>query len=188
MSVYDFKVKTAGGLTKSLERYKGKVLLIVNTATKCGFTPQLDDLQKLQERYQEEGLQVLAFPSNQFDDQEPLNDGEITEFCALNYGVNFPVFKKIDVRDKGAHPLFTYLTSQQPYAGFNMNHPVSKMLVSIIDDKYPHYMSGDSIKWNFTKFLVDREGNVTARYESTAEPLEMEAQIKELLAQKEPVS
>ncbi|RFU60799.1 glutathione peroxidase [Peribacillus glennii] len=181
MSIFDYKVKTASGLTTSLEKYKGNVLLIVNTATKCGFTPQLTDLQKLQERYGERGFQIVAFPSNQFAEQEPLKDGEITEFCALNHGVNFPIFKKIDVRDDNAHPLYTYLTSQKPFEGFNMDHPVSKLLMSILKERHPHYLLGDSIKWNFTKFLINREGNVVNRFESTTEPFEMEPYIETLL-------
>ncbi|MBM7578009.1 glutathione peroxidase [Jeotgalibacillus terrae] len=181
MSVYDFKVKTSSGFTKSLDTYKGKLLLIVNTATKCGFTPQLEDLQKLQERYEDQGLQIIGFPSNQFAEQEPLKDGEITEFCAMNYGVNFPIFKKIDVRDQDASPLFTYLAEQKPFQGFDMTHPTSKLLVSIINERFPHYMSGDSIKWNFTKFLIDRDGQVIGRFESTSEPIDMETQIKAAL-------
>ncbi|QKS69781.1 glutathione peroxidase [Paenalkalicoccus suaedae] len=181
MSVHEFSVKTASGLTTRLSRYEGKVLLIVNTATKCGFTPQLGDLQRLQERYKEQGFQVLGFPSNQFDDQEPLKDGEITEFCALNHGVNFPIFKKIDVRDESAHPLFTYLASQKPFEGFDERHPVAKLLLSILHDRYTHYLPGDSIKWNFTKFLIDGDGNVIKRYESTAEPIDIEADIEKLL-------
>ncbi|SDJ51046.1 glutathione peroxidase [Salimicrobium halophilum] len=182
MSVHEYKVKTSSGFTANLEKYKGKVLLIVNTATKCGFTPQLEDLQKIQERYQEEGLQILGFPSNQFAEQEPREDGEITKFCAMNFGVNFPIFKKIDVRDQEADPLFTYLASQKPFQGFNMEHPTSKLLTSIINDRYPHYMEGDSIKWNFTKFLVDREGNVLERFESTTEPWDMDEDIQKALA------
>ncbi|TFE00519.1 glutathione peroxidase [Jeotgalibacillus salarius] len=178
MTIYDFKVKTSSGFTKSLDSYQGKLLLIVNTATKCGFTPQLEDLQKLQERYEEQGLQILGFPSNQFAEQEPLNDGEITQFCSMNYGVNFPIFKKINVRDQDASPLFNYLTEQIPFQGFDMTHPTSKLLVSIINERFPHYMSGDSIKWNFTKFLVDRDGRVIERFESTTEPFDMEEKIK----------
>jgi glutathione peroxidase len=181
MSVYDFQVKTASGLTTSLERYKGKVLLIVNTATKCRFTSQLNELQKLQEKYEDKGFQLVAFPSNQFDSQEPLKDGEIAEFCAINYGVNFPIFKKINVRDEDVHPLFTYLTEKKPFMGFNMELPVSKLVVSIINEKFPHYLIGNSIKWNFTKFLIDREGNVVERFESTVEPFEIESVIEKLL-------
>ena len=181
MTIYDYKVKTASGLTTSLEKYRGKVLLIVNTATKCGFTPQLTDLQKLQDKYGEKGFQIVAFPSNQFAEQEPLNDSEITEFCAINHGVNFPILKKIDIRDENAHPLFTYLTEQKAFNGFNMSHPVSKLLMAILNENYPHYLIGDSIKWNFTKFLIDREGNVIERFESTAEPFEMEPSIEKLL-------
>ncbi|MCA0970231.1 glutathione peroxidase [Halobacillus litoralis] len=182
MSVYDFKVKTASGLTTGLNRYEGKVMLIVNTATKCGFTPQLEDLQKLQGKYESQGLQILGFPSNQFADQEPLKDGEITEFCALNFGVNFPILKKIDVRDADASPLFTYLAEQKPFEGFDHNHPTSKLLLAILNERYPHYLEGNSIKWNFTKFLIDREGEVIKRFESTTEPLDMEEEIELALA------
>ncbi|AOM84379.1 glutathione peroxidase [Salisediminibacterium beveridgei] len=183
MSVYDYKVKTSSGLTAKLERYKGKVLVLVNTATKCGFTPQLEDLQKLQDKYGDQGLQILGFPSNQFDGQEPLADGEITEFCSLNHGVNFPLFKKIDVRGETADPLYQYLTDEQPFKGFDMNHPTAKLMVSIIESKHPEYLYGNGIKWNFTKFLVDREGHVTARFEPTSEPFDMETSIQELLKQ-----
>ncbi|CAM3872632.1 glutathione peroxidase [Alkalicoccus chagannorensis] len=188
MSVYDYKVKTSSGLTAKLERYKGQVLILVNTATKCGFTPQLDDLQKLQDKYGEQGLQVLGFPSNQFDGQEPLGDGEITEFCSLNHGVNFPLFKKMDVRGDEAHPLYRYLTSEQPFRGFDMHHPTAKLMVSIIEDKHPEYLHDNGIKWNFTKFLVDREGQVTARFEPTSEPLDMESDIQALLEHKAAVT
>lgn len=181
MTIFDYKIKTASGLTTSLEKYKGKVMLIVNTATKCGFTPQLTDLQKLQDKYGEKGFQVIGFPSNQFAEQEPLKDGEITEFCALNHGVTFPIYKKIDVRDETAHPLFTYLTSEQPFQGFDMEHPVSKLLLSMLNDRYPHYLHGDSVKWNFTKFLTDREGNVINRFESTTEPTDIESYIESIL-------
>lgn len=183
MSIYDFKVKTSSGLNAPLSRYEGKVLLIVNTATKCGFTPQLDDLQKLQDQYGEQGLQILGFPSNQFDNQEPLGDGEITEFCSLNYGVNFPLFKKIDVRGEDAHPLFQYLTKTKPFNGFDMDHPTAKLMVSIIENKHPEYMLDDGIKWNFTKFLIDRNGEVTARFEPTVEPYDMKSEIEALLAE-----
>ncbi|WP_456276429.1 glutathione peroxidase [Bacillus sp. AK128] len=182
MSIYDFEIETPAGLKRTLSRYKGKVLLIVNTATKCGFTPQLEDLQKLQARYEAKGFTVLGFPSNQFAEQEPLADGAIEEFCSINYGVNFPIFKKIDVRDENAHPLFKYLSQQKSFGGFDMSHPVSKLLMEIINDRHPEYMTDNSsIKWNFTKFLIDREGNVMARYESTTEPIDFEKEIEALL-------
>lgn len=154
MSLYDYKVNTIKGTEASLADYKGKVLLVVNTASKCGFTSQYTDLQKLYEQYKDQGLEVLGFPSNQFGGQEPGSNEEISEFCQINYGVSFPLFEKIEVRDENKHPLFAYLTEQ---AG------------------------GNDIKWNFTKFLIDRDGQVVKRFESPITPLEIEPEIQALL-------
>lgn len=157
MSIYDFKVKTSSGEEKSLAEFKSKVLLIVNTASKCGFTPQYDGLQKLYEKYHERGLEILAFPCDQFAHQEPGTDEEIQTFCRVNYGVTFPVFAKIDVNGRTAHPLFVFLRSQK------------KGLL------------GDAIKWNFTKFLLDRDGNFIERFEPSTKPPELAPRIEELL-------
>jgi glutathione peroxidase len=157
MTVYDFNVKTASGIEKSLSEYRGKVLLIVNTASKCGFTPQYTELQQLHERYHEKGLEILAFPCDQFAHQEPGTDAEIQTFCQVNYGVTFPVFAKIKVNGRSAHPLFSYLRAQKK--GF----------------------LGNSIKWNFTKFLIDRNGNFIDRFESAITPSEISPQIERLL-------
>lgn len=157
MSISEYKVKTAYGEEQSLENYKGKVLLIVNTASKCGFTPQYEDLQKLHEQYHEKGLVVLAFPCDQFAHQEPGTDDEIQTFCKINYGVTFPVFCKIDVNGRSAHPLFKFLRSQKKY------------------------LLGDAIKWNFTKFLINREGNFVERFEPTVKPFEITPAIESLL-------
>lgn len=157
MTVYDFTVKTASGNDKPLSDYRGKVLLIVNTASKCGFTPQYTELQQLYERYHEKGLEILAFPCDQFAHQEPGSDAEIQTFCQVNYGVTFPVFAKINVNGRSAHPLFSYLRAQKK--GF----------------------LGNSIKWNFTKFLVDRNGNFIDRFESATTPLEISPLIEGLL-------
>ena len=154
MSLYDYKVNTIKGNEASLADYKGKVLLVVNTASKCGFTSQYTDLQKLYEQYKDQGLEVLGFPSNQFGGQEPGSNEEVSEFCQINYGVSFPLFEKIEVRDENKHPLFAYLTEQ---AG------------------------GNDIKWNFTKFLIDRDGQVVKRFESPIAPLEIEPEIQALL-------
>lgn len=183
MNIYDYKFQAAGmdGQLRSLEEFKGKVVLIVNTASKCGFTYQYEDLQKLYNRYQEKGLVILGFPSNHFDNQEPGNNEEIQSFCKLNYGVTFPMFEKLKVRDEGIHPIFKYLTSVKPFEGFNPFHPVTKLLLSIINDKAPELMFGDSIKWNFTKFLIDREGNVIHRFEATTDTINMEKDIEVLL-------
>ena len=144
-SIYDFKVKAIDGGEKSLADYRGEVLLVVNTATRCGFTPQLEGLEKLQRTYHGQGFEVLGFPCNQFGNQAPESDEEIHEACRLSYGVDFPAFAKIEVNGSGEDPLYTWLKSQKG---------------GIV---------GRDIKWNFTKFLVDREGNVVARFEPTAD-------------------
>ncbi|MED5020797.1 glutathione peroxidase [Paenibacillus chibensis] len=157
MSVYSFSAATTAGKELSLEDYKGKVLVIANTASQCGLTPQYGDLQKLYDRYREQGLEILGFPCNQFGGQEPGSSEEAASFCQLNYGVSFPVFAKIDVNGENAHPLFTYLKEQQPGDG-----------------------NGD-IQWNFTKFLVNRSGEVVARFEPKEAPETMTGAIEQLL-------
>ncbi|MBB6636943.1 glutathione peroxidase [Cohnella thailandensis] len=156
MSVYDYKVKTIRGTETTLGEYAGKVLLIVNTASKCGLTPQYEGLQKLYETYKDRGLVILGFPSNQFMGQEPDSEEKIEEFCTLNYGVTFPMFEKTEVIGDNAHPLFQYLTGQGPA------------------DEY-------DIKWNFAKFIVDREGNVVERIDPTVKPEEFESKLAALL-------
>jgi glutathione peroxidase len=158
-SVYDFSAKTIDGKTRRLADYRGKVLLIVNTASKCGFTPQYKGLEALHKQFGKNGFAVLGFPSNQFGAQEPGPESEIAEFCELNYGVTFPLFAKIDVNGDDAHPLYKYLTRAKP-----------------------GLLGSESIKWNFTKFLVDRDGNVIKRYGPTTEPKEVAADIEKLLA------
>ncbi|MBU3142152.1 glutathione peroxidase [Clostridium sp. CF012] len=181
MNIYDFKFKTIDGEDKSLEEFKGKVVLIVNTASKCGFTPQYKDLQKLYEKYNSKGFEILGFPSNQFADQEPANNDEVKSFCELNFGVTFPLSEKVEVRGKDADPLFKYLTDQSAFKGFDVSNPSGKMLHSFLQEKFPDYLLGDSIKWNFTKFLVNRQGNVIDRFESPIEPMDIEDIIKNLL-------
>ncbi|MBH0162211.1 MULTISPECIES: glutathione peroxidase [Fictibacillus] len=158
MSVYDFSVETIKGEKTDLDSYKGDVLLIVNTASKCGFTPQYKGLQSIYESHKEQGLSVLGFPCNQFGAQEPGSSDEIMEFCELNYGVNFPMFAKVDVNGDEAHPLFKYLAAEAP---------------GILGSK--------AIKWNFTKFLVDRNGQVVKRFAPTDKPETIEKHIQELL-------
>jgi glutathione peroxidase len=158
MSVYDFTVKTIRGEEQSLADYRGKVLLIVNTASKCGFTPQYKELQELYEQYRDRGFVVLGFPCNQFGHQEPGTEEEIEQFCQVNYGVTFPMFAKVDVNGENAHPLFQYLK-----------------------EKAPGVFGTKAIKWNFTKFLVDRNGNVVARFASQTKPSELKNEIEELL-------
>lgn len=181
MNIYDFKVTTIDGEEKSLEEYNGKVLIITNTASKCGFTPQYKDLQKLYEIYNSKGLEILGFPSNQFAEQEPGNNSEVKSFCEINYGVTFPLFEKIDVKGKYAHPLFKYLIENSPFKGFDLENPSAKFLHSFLSEKFPENLIGDSIKWNFTKFLIDRQGNIIGRFESPVDPLDLVVEIEKLL-------
>jgi len=156
MTVYSFTVKDSKGIQRPLLDFHGKVLLIVNTASACGFTPQYAGLQKLYETFQEEGLEILAFPCNQFGQQEPGTDEEIQQFCQLNYGVTFPVLSKIEVNGDSADPLYKFLKKEKPGP------------------------KGADIQWNFTKFLIDPEGNVVERFEPAVPPAELESKIKRL--------
>ncbi|MEN8302914.1 MAG: glutathione peroxidase [Campylobacterota bacterium] len=158
MSIYDFSVKTIDGREISMGEYKGKVLLIVNVASECGFTPQYEGLEKLYQTYKEQGFEVLGFPSNQFGKQEPLSDEKIKFFCQGTYDVHFDMFSKIDVNGESATPLYNYLKRKQ--GGL---------------------LWMDSIKWNFTKFLVDREGNVIDRYAPSTKPASIKKDIEKLL-------
>jgi glutathione peroxidase len=160
-NVYDFTCRTASGEERPLSEFKGKVLLIVNTASKCGFTPQFEGLEKLYETYRSQGLEILGFPCNQFAGQDPGSNEEIQEFCQLNYGVSFPMFGKIEVNGSGADPLFEYLKHEAPGIGL---------------------LGKNRIKWNFTKFLVDSEGRVVRRYGPQVKPKDIEQDIAELLA------
>ncbi|MVP01080.1 glutathione peroxidase [Paenibacillus lutrae] len=181
MSVYEYSARNIRGTETKLEEYKGKVLVLVNTASKCGFTSQYADLQKLYDKYRDRGLVVLGFPCNQFGEQEPGTNEEVHTFCQLTYGVSFPLFEKIDVRGEDKHPLFAYLTEQKPFEGFDLNHPSGKMLNAFIQEKQPHLLHGNDVKWNFTKFLVSRDGEVVQRFESTVDPLDMEQEIEAVL-------
>jgi len=156
--VFDFSATTIAGEPIDLSTYRGKVLLIVNTASKCGFTPQYKGLQALFEQYTERGLVVLGFPCDQFGHQEPGDEGEINSFCELNYGVSFPLFAKIEVNGKDTHPLFAHLKAQAP-----------------------GILGSEGIKWNFTKFLVDREGRTIARYAPATTPAAIAKDIEKLL-------
>lgn len=181
MSLYDHSITTLAGETTTLASFKGKVLIVANTASKCGFTPQYGDLQRLYDRYAEQGLAIVGFPCNQFGEQEPGDNEEVGKFCELNYGVTFTITEKTDVRGTDAHPVFQELISQAPFKGFDSEHSHSKLLGKMLEQNYPHFMQDDSIKWNFTKFLIDREGNMVERFEPTVSPLDMEDAIKALL-------
>jgi glutathione peroxidase len=182
MSIYNFEVKKPNDETISLADFKGKVLLIVNTASKCHFTPQFQDLQKLYEKYRNHNFEILGFPCNQFGEQEPGSSQDAVAFCQLNYGVTFPIFSKVEVNGDNAHPLFQYLKKIAPFRGFDETNPTAKILKLMILDKTPEWLVGDEIKWNFTKFLIDQNGNVIRRYEPNEEPGDFEKDIAELLA------
>ena len=179
MSIYDFSVKNRKGEDVSLADFKGKVLLIVNTATGCGFTPQYEGLENLYKKYHEKGLEILDFPCNQFGNQAPGSDEEIHEFCTLKYKTSFDQFAKVDVNGENESPVFKYLKEQQGFKGFEGLK--AKLLIPIVKAMDPNYKNNSDIKWNFSKFLVDRDGNVVERYESTVEPKKIEDKIVELL-------
>ncbi|OAB39098.1 glutathione peroxidase [Paenibacillus macquariensis subsp. defensor] len=178
MSIYSFTANNIRGVETSLEQFKGKVVLIVNTASGCGFTPQYSDIQKLYEKYQEQGLVILGFPCNQFAEQESGSNDEIHTFCQLNYGVTFPLFEKVNVRGQEKAPLFSYLTEQAPFEGFVLNNSSAKMLNAMLNDRLPELLIGNDIKWNFTKFLINREGEVVSRFEAPVDPLDLEPAIE----------
>ena len=181
MEIYKFTVKDRKGNDVSLSDYKGKVLLIVNTATRCGFTPQYTELEALYEKDSAKGLEILDFPCNQFGEQAPGTEEEIHEFCQLNYATKFPQFKKIDVNGENQSPLFAYLKAQKGFNGFDPNHPIGKILIEMLSKKDPNYDKNPDIKWNFTKFLIDRNGNVINRYEPTEDIKVIEKEIENLL-------
>ena len=180
-NVFDFTVKDRRGNDVSLTEYKGKVLLIVNTATRCGFTPQYEELETLYKNYKDQGLEILDFPCNQFGEQAPGTEEEIHQFCTLNFGTEFPQFKKIEVNGENESPLFTYLKAERGFKGFDLNHKIGALLDKMLGEADPDYASKPDIKWNFTKFLIDREGNVVERYEPTTDIAIIEEKIKELL-------
>lgn len=157
-SFHDFSVKSIDGRDVSLDEFAGKVVLVVNTASKCGFTPQYEGLEKLYEKYRDRGLAVLGFPCNQFGAQEPGDEAAIAQFCSTSYGVSFPMFAKIEVNGANAHPLYSFLKTEKP-----------------------GLLNTEAIKWNFTKFLIDRKGSVVDRYAPTTKPEELNGAIEALL-------
>lgn len=176
-SIYDYTVKDDAGKDVSLSTYKGKVLLIVNTATKCGFTPQYKDLQALYEKYRTQGLEILDFPCNQFGSQAPGTIQEIHQFCTANFAIQFPQFDKIDVNGPNESPLYTYLKSQKGFGGFDLNDQTGSMLDKMFSKNDPDYAKNSNIKWNFTKFLVSRDGKVLKRYEPSDKMTNVEADV-----------
>ena len=165
----------------ALKEYANEVILIVNTATKCGFTPQYEELEKLYEKYHSEGFTILDFPCNQFGQQAPGTDESIHEFCKLTYGTDFPRFKKVKVNGDDAEPLFKFLKEEKGFQGWDMEHPIAHILVDMLMKGDPDYKEKPDIKWNFTKFLINKQGQVVARFEPTAKFEDIAKAIEELL-------
>ncbi len=181
MGIYDYQATTSEGEKVSLESYKGKVLLIINSATECGFTPQYDDLQDIYEKYADQGFEILDFPCNQFGHQAPGTSEEIHLFCSQRFGITFQVFDKIEVNGDNQAPLFAYLKDQKGFEGFNEDHPGSLGLAAMLKGHHPDFETSSDIKWNFTKFLVDGEGRVIRRFEPVDFMETVDEAINELL-------
>ncbi len=179
MGIHDFTVRTQDGHDVSLSDYRGKVLLIVNTATGCGFTPQYSELQELYELHQKDGLEILDFPCNQFGEQAPGTDEEIHSFCTGRFGITFPQFAKIDVNGEHAIPLYQYLTANTTFGGFS--GPMGLVLKGIAKKMDSDYKNNGKIKWNFTKFLITRDGEIAARFEPTDSMAKVKARTEEIL-------
>lgn len=179
MNIYDFTVKAQDGSEVALKDFAGKAILVVNTATACGFTPQYEELQNIYNELHEKGLEILDFPCNQFGEQAQGDDGEIHDFCTSRYGITFPQYSKIDVNGENADPLYKWITSNTKFEGFN--GPMKMILTPIVKKMDKDYKNNGNIKWNFTKILVDRSGNIVARFEPTASLDDVKAKIKEVL-------
>ena len=179
MSVYDYTVTAQDGSEVALAGYKGKALLIVNTATGCGFTPQYGELQDIYDALHDRGLEILDFPCNQFGGQAPGSDEEIHSFCTGRYGITFPQFSKVDVNGENAIPLYKYLTENTKFEGFS--GPAGVALGAIVKKMDKDYKNNGNIKWNFTKFVIDREGNIAARFEPMAPLKKVKNAIEEAL-------
>ena len=182
-TVFDFAVKDRKGKEVSLREYANEVLLIVNTATKCGFTPQYEELESLYQKYHTQGFEILDFPCNQLGQQAPGTDESIHNFCKLTYGTDFPRFKKVKVNGDDADPLFRFLQEQRGFAGWDENHPLTPVLDKMLSEADPDYKQKSDIKWNFTKFLINKRGMVVARFEPTESLDNISKEIEKLLAQ-----
>ncbi len=177
--IYDFKALTSRGKEIDFSEFEGKVLLIVNTASKCGFTPQFAGLEELNKKYKDQGLVVIGFPCNQFKEQDPADDSKIEEFCQINYGVTFQIMKKGDVNGPDAQPIFEYLKSQAPTEEY---HGLKAKAASKLFKTISTSVEKDSdIKWNFTKFLISRDGETIKRYAPTTSPSDFEKDVEEML-------
>ena len=180
MNIYDYSVPMPKGKELKLSDFKGKVILIVNTATGCGFTPQYEALENIYEQYHEKGLEIIDIPCNQFGHQTPGSDDEVHEFCQLHYKTQFPQMKKSDVNGENELPLYTFLKSQKGFEGFG-EHKLASVLAGMLEKVDKNWASKPDIKWNFTKFLINRKGEVVARFEPTADMQKVEEKIKDLL-------
>ncbi|MBQ1705353.1 MAG: glutathione peroxidase [Clostridia bacterium] len=180
MSIYDYTLISGDGSEVALDQYRGKVLLVVNTATGCGFTPQYEQLEQLYEQYHDAGLEIIDVPCNQFAGQTPGTDEEIRQFCTLKYNTRFPQMKKSDVNGENALPLFTYLKSKKGFEGFGKG-PKALAMSAMLKTIDKNYKTNPDIKWNFTKFVVDRQGEVVARFEPTADMKELAACVAGLI-------
>ena len=180
MSIYEFKVTTRDGNEVSLSDYKGKVLLLVNTATGCGFTPQYEELQDLYDAHHDDGLEILDFPCNQFGEQAPGSDEEIHSFCTGRYGITFPQFAKVDVIGENAIPLYKWIAENTEFDGFGKG-PMALVMKGVAKKMDKDYKKNGAIKWNFTKILVDRDGNLVARFEPTVPMKDVMAAVKAAL-------
>lgn len=180
MGFYDYSVKDAHGNDVPMKNFEGKVVLVVNTATGCGFTPQYKDLEDMYEKFHEKGFEIVDVPCNQFAGQTPGTDEEIHQFCTLKYNTKFPQMKKSDVNGENAIPLYKYLKGEKTFTGFGKG-PKALLMSAMLHKIDKDYKNNSEIKWNFTKFLVDRKGNVTARFEPTEDMKNVEAAVEKLL-------
>ena len=183
-TIYSFTVQDGKGMPMSLQRYEGKVILVVNTASRCGFTPQYDELEALYKEFHKQGFEILDFPCNQFGNQAPESNEEYTAFCQLNYKTEFPQMRKIDVNGANESRLYTWLKAQRGFAGFNPEHKLTPLLERMFDKSDPEWRNKSDIKWNFTKFLIDRAGRVVERFEPTSGAEEMRPLILKTLSNK----
>jgi len=181
VSIYDFKVKDNKGNETDLSAWKGKVLLIVNTATECGFTPQYEQLQEIYSAHEKDDFSVLDFPCDQFGHQAPGTDQEIATFCSSRFGCSFPLFAKIEVNGENQVPLFAYLKEQQGFKGLDTSDSTGAFMAALLSKMDPDYASKSDIKWNFTKFLIDKDGNVVDRFEPTESMETVRKKVEELL-------
>lgn len=178
---FDYKLKSLSGEEIPMNTYKGKVVIVVNTASKCGLTPQYEGLEAMYKKYKDQGLVILGMPCNQFLNQEPGSSSEIANFCLVNYGVSFPMFSKIEVRGENAHPLYKMMTNEMPFKGFDDSASGQKFK-SFLSAKFPEIYKGDGVKWNFTKFIFNRKGELVKRIEPNIAPKDFENDVVELLS------